>query len=406
MILAFLGKEFGLKQFNYPVLGGVFLRPFNKSAESFAFCYKQDLAMDERFSQWSKKYFDSAEYVSNALFHRGKSQIAQLDSYFLPITFLYRHSLELLIKAIIIKKQGIDSAQRLIKDGFHNIKNLIESTTIKEYQSEYPNEINWILTFARSLSDFDESSDSFRYPFKVIMDNKVPKLSYVFDKRYDIDLIVLFNQFKIAYAIISQVYESRLENIPECSKVSPIFMTIGGYYYGKAVLGLGYDMGLAVKYNRGFEEVAEILQEQSQQFLLPICYLKRNNIELELKTMYLSFVSGDDWNKHLEQVKDAKHKICKLWKMLKPVLDKAYFGREDEINLIADYLQKLHSFDTDAAHFRYPTDKCLNAYSIGSQKYDGENMILFIDSLYNAIEGVYMCIEEYFSNNELSRRYI
>ena len=392
--------------FKYPELGVKFLEPYNRKNSRFAFQYNKVLSLDITFDEWSELYFDAGEHVSNTIFEKEKPQIIQLDSYFLPLAFLYRHSLELEIKAILIKTQGKEATKDSIKKDFHNLGLLLNSMKVKAYAEDYKREIDWLLDFVKSLSSFDMASDSFRYPYKVVENGGIYKIIYVFNKRYDIDLVIMINQFKIANAILKSIYNDNFEEIMECSKVTSQFMTLGGQYYSKAVLGLGYDTNLFIKYNRGYEETAQILQKiDIEKYFLPICYLKRNNIELDLKTMYMSFEINKDMNKVFKQVKDLKHSTVQLWDLLKDVLNAAYPANNDESELVKNYLKQIHDFDTDAAHFRYPTDKYLTAYS-SKKKYDGKHMIDFLDATYNAIDGIYTCIEEYYSDNEIPRRVI
>lgn len=56
------------------------------------------------------------------------SNIGKLDTYFFSVAYLYRHSLELILKAIGFKYiQAKQDRQAFIKDTFHNLHNLLQS---------------------------------------------------------------------------------------------------------------------------------------------------------------------------------------------------------------------------------------------------------------------------------------
>lgn len=117
---------------------------------------------------FSKAYFQSANIIASRMID--KEQIDELDKYVFPLFFLYRHSLELLLKSIGFSFI-IDNSQRqlFLKETFHNLR------TIYEYILKYTTcprnaeEQQWLLTYFGNIEKSDSESDSFRYPFHIIV---------------------------------------------------------------------------------------------------------------------------------------------------------------------------------------------------------------------------------------------
>jgi len=395
----------------YPEANKKFLELYNKNSSGFSFTYNKTGNLDDIYIVWAKNYFDAAEHITFKLLEKGNQQIIQLDSYFLPLAFLYRQSLELIIKAIMLKYQGEDYTKKEIRESFHDLKSLIDALqpTIDQY-TNYQREIEWLKNYVDSVASFDRASDSFRYPYKIKKEKDLLfgdsyKFEYIFKSRVDIDLVTMVNQFRVANAILKDIYAGKMCSYTECDSVEPEFMKQGGRYYYKAVIGKGYDMDMFSKYIRGYDEVARNLYDMAEDFFLPICYLLRNSIELQLKNMYMRYTSNIEWMSVLQNIYTMKHLICKLWDLNKEIVRDTGSASEQEINLVDEYLNGIHNFDSDSAHFRYPTDKYLNLFS-SKNKYNGQNMINYMEAVLNAIDGIDMVIDEFYSNTDTPRRMI
>ncbi|WP_022757213.1 hypothetical protein [Butyrivibrio fibrisolvens] len=395
----------------YPEANKKFLEQYNKNSSGFSFIYNKTGNLDDIYMVWAENYFDAAEYITYKLLEKGNQQIIQLDSYFLPLAFLYRQSLELIIKAIMLKYQGEAYTKKEIEESFHDLKSLIDALqpTISQYIN-YLREIEWLKNYVDSVASFDRASDSFRYPYKVKREKDVLfgvsyKFEYIFESRVDIDLVTMVNQFRVANAILKDIFSGKMCSYNECDSVEPEFMKQGGGYYYKAVIGKGYDMDMFSKYIRGYDEVAIKLFDMAEKFFLPICYLLRNSIELQLKNMYMRYTSNIKWMSVLKNIYESKHAICKLWDLNKDIVCGTGSASKQEIYLVGDYLKSIHNFDSDSAHFRYPTDKQLNLFS-SRKKYDGQNMINYMVAVLNAIDGINMTIDDFYSNTDTSIRMI
>lgn len=173
--------------------------------------------------------------------------IGKLDSYFFAIGFLYRHSLELGLKAIafqyITEKNDRIS---FIKTKFHNLYEIIcELIKICEYKRP-KDELDWLSNYLLSLSKLDMESDSFRYPFHIVFEydewelEKQYSIKRVFSEQTHIDLLAFANKFEAAYEIINKWYLRMDDNASEWRNYSSQFIEDGRAYYFQSVVGYKY----------------------------------------------------------------------------------------------------------------------------------------------------------------------
>lgn len=80
---------------------------------------------------------------------------------------MYRHSLELILKAIAFKY--VEDAEGFVKDTFHNLEEILNQ--LEPYiQIEIDSDrdaYNWMKDLLKDMSPIDKESDAFRYPFQI-----------------------------------------------------------------------------------------------------------------------------------------------------------------------------------------------------------------------------------------------
>src|SRR5699024_5095056 len=104
-----------------------------------------------------------------------KFDITELDTYFFSIAFLYRHSIELILKAIGFKYIiNLDERRIFIKDTFHNLLNLLETVSpyIRGHITQNEEGYIWLKEYFIDIDNIDKESDSFRYPFRITTEEK------------------------------------------------------------------------------------------------------------------------------------------------------------------------------------------------------------------------------------------
>ena len=124
--------DFKYKKLNhYPTISGE-IKPSKKGSP---FSVKLDIATDvsSSFYDFSKAFYFAADTIVNRMLE--KCHIDELDRYFFPVFFLYRHSIELLLKSIACI-QLTDRTDRTVffANTFHDpesiLKYIVENTTL------------------------------------------------------------------------------------------------------------------------------------------------------------------------------------------------------------------------------------------------------------------------------------
>lgn len=150
-----------------------------------------NLATD--FYVYSQNFYEAAE----------KQDIAKLDLWYFAMVYLYRQSLELLLKAGIFQTI-IDNAERkdIVGDIRHDLKQafekLIEVKALTVSDSEND---KWLMNYLSDISRIDKESDMFRYPFG-------NNLKILFDRQTNISLVVTHDNMNKAFGIIKGIYDT------------------------------------------------------------------------------------------------------------------------------------------------------------------------------------------------------
>ena len=364
--------------------------------------------LSETLFQYSENFFEAAHIITKIIIYANHPDIGKLDTYFLAIAFLYRHCLEVGLKAIgfqyICKKED---REKFVKNTRHNLSeifsvvlNICESTRSDE-------EITWLKKYFEDLSLVDKESDSFRYPFHIVWKKDEWGLGghfvvkRVFTEQVHIDLIKFANKFEAAYEIIKKWYLKDTDNSIEWKELKPIFIETGGYYYAQSVVGYQYRRQDFYPYTKAYLETANYLKwfmknqtdygncEYKNQLFLPMCYLYRNCVELSLKTIWFE-ETGEDFQVKCKLMMDKKHSIEGMWKQLKPyVLEYSKGTAEPEyIDVIEDYCIQVQKLDSDANKFRYPMANTMQVYFSQNKRFDFIHIGDFFEALNNILDGI------------------
>lgn len=71
------------------------------------------------FKEYSYNFFTAAHLIGSYLLETNLTDISKLDTYFFSLAFLYRHSIELLLKAIAFQQiKTTDDRAAFVKDTF------------------------------------------------------------------------------------------------------------------------------------------------------------------------------------------------------------------------------------------------------------------------------------------------
>ncbi|MCM3293828.1 hypothetical protein M3661_27415 [Paenibacillus sp. MER 180] len=338
---------------------------------------KSNPKLDEDFFEYAFDFKKAANILTTHILNHPR--IDRLDTYFFPIVFLYRHSLELILKAIALKNiTDLAEGRLFVKETFHNLSEIL--TKIEPFISENieknRDEFLWLQDLFEDMSSIDRDSDSFRYPFSLSLKRdgdpfdegtKVFTIRLFFEEQTHINLIALASKMEVVFNILNAYYKNNHTGSENYKKYKPIFLEVGGTYYGQSVLGYSYKRKKFGPYVKGYTESAEFLVEYiklnpkcKKSLFMPIGYLFRNGIELAMKEILFEECSFD-FQEAARKVNRKKHKLRGIWNIIEgDILNHARPSEDDKtIDHVRRYVTQLHDFDTEADKFRYPTDKNL-----------------------------------------------
>ena len=349
-----------------------------------------DLVVD--YKKYADCFFGGAERIIHYLAEdaAAKYDIAKLDLWYFSMIYLYRQSLELLLKAAIFKYMSkkedrlltIGDIRHDLKHGLDVLLSIVPETVISDDES-----LIWLSQYFEDISRVDKESDMFRYPFG-------SSLQKLFEKQTHISLVATHENMNAAYAVLKEILEDGVSTGEHIATYEPKLFVEGGYYCQQSVVGPGYTYGVFHPYFTSYEEVGKffeelILKENCTEMFLPMCYTFRNAVELGLKMIILedSHISHD---KALQILKRKKHSLLGLWNSIESEIDK-YSNAPEGDTTLADakkYIDTLHDFDCVSDIFRYPTNKKLETYFSPPQTFDMGNVAQCFHELCNFLDAV------------------
>jgi len=359
--------------------------------------------LPQSFYEYSKHFYFAAHTTAKFILSDAVHPVA-LDRYILPLAFLYRHSIELIMKSIVFQYVSSNYARMaFVKDTSHDLSKILTVLENVSPQNRSENELNWIRSYFSNISQIDKESDSFRYPFHIHMDKGTSVTSFrikeIFDAQASIDLVKFANKFEAVCEILKNWYLKSENRSIEWLDLQPSFIEDGGFYGSQALIGSDYSKNKFFPYTSAYFDIANYFKhcmkeqfdsgnhDEANQLFLPMCYLYRNSVELSLKSMWFED-SDEDFYICCEKMLDKKHSILGLWNLIKTHENKYTEIEEDNEftkNLDA-YCKQLHDFDCDASRFRYPAQKNMQPYFSKNRRFDFLTVATFMEALSNALE--------------------
>lgn len=389
---------------------------------------EQALGEIQHFNDLSKDFsvmainfqISAAEVVD---YMASESNIARLDTLFFPMVYLYRQSIELLLKAIYFQEVKDQSERKLfIGRTRHDLSTLYQAVTSLPINPDQDKAgYTWLADFFDNISLFDKVSDSFRYPYRFQMTNdgfdRRLKVKKVFEERKDIDLIKISRKFSYAFALLQRLIKElphecnenpyavdKLSEFIENPDCSSEFLEEGGHYYLRCVIGENYRATDFNRYADAYNDCAEYLYKKRISDLMenhksniscyhPVCYLLRNAIELSLKKLCARCVQYDE---AIELISTKKHNLHGLWNGSK---DKHAEGPMNFISIphsdqIDFYVKLVNEVDETSSRFRYPTDNNLERYNPDPYRYHFGIHYYLLSTCFNRIRNTEYIIDE------------
>ena len=411
----------------YPAANTVFNKTDDTNQSTFTIgkIFNPQDDYSKSFCLYAHYFRSAAEEVSEYMLIN--PNIGKLDSLFFCIAFLYRHSLELILKAIVFQYET-DKAKRIeiIRDSFHNCEKLldcVETNLASNIHNFDRDAYEWLHDYLSDFSLLDKESDSFRYPFHIlcrhdIFGDREYSIKHVFEKQTHIDLEKFILKLDLACIILDAYYNKInpfdgtrdsgffTDNDTRTHRdYTPQFIEEGGSYYMQSVVGFEYQHMEHFPYVLAYRDAGKVLKAKIDECIktndlqtrnalfMPMCYCYRNSLELSLKKIWYEVIDNNP-QVVLKQMQKKKHKLIGLWNLLLPTIDSFDDGKNKLDNEVeGNYIASINTFDPDASHFRYPCDKLMNAYYSGNEKIDYKSIGDYMEAAINYLEGVELSLE-------------
>lgn len=361
----------------------------NNCSFSIRLLNSDDLAAD--FYEYAEDYFCSAECVIQYLVKEASKNrdIEKLDLWFFALLYLYRHSLELLLKANIFKivKSNQDRQKIVVyvghdlKKGYKKLLELLKIETTNNVNSK------WLQDYLEDISSVDKKSDKFRYPIDY-------RLNVLFNREVRINILAIRANMNKAYIILREIYNTGSFSEYEYEPYPPKLIVEGGHYYQQSVVGYKFPKDSFYPYCFSYENVGEFLKEKilncnKKELFIPMCYMYRNAVELRLKRMIIE-LSHIERTKALKILNRKKHSILGLWNSIVNELTPYSNSPDDDsfLNEIENYINVIHNIDLESDKFRYPCNKSLQIYFSEEIRLDVEKTSSFFVKLCNSLDAL------------------
>ncbi|MTI67139.1 MAG: hypothetical protein FH753_11160 [Firmicutes bacterium] len=358
--------------------------------------------LEDLLKLYAEKFEISAYKLTEHLLE--SVDISKLDIYFFSVAYLFRQSIELILKALAFKYiRNKEDRIKFLKLTKHNLYDIL--IRIKPYIESDINvdkkSFDWLISFFDNINDIDKKSDAFRYPFGISikrdwLGEKVYSINPVLTKQTHIDLVKFANKMLSTYEILNSLYNDVYGTYKRDESLKPILIEEGGSYYSQSVVGYKHSFKSYYPYIESYTNSAEYVysltnnDDKLKEFLfIPMCYLYRNAVELSLKAILIEECSLD-LQEALKQMNKKKHKIVGLWNLIKDEIKEHASPTEGDKTLenAFMYLRHLNNFDVEADKFRYPFSKNLNIYFDKKHKFDIDNVNNFFKELLSFLSGV------------------
>lgn len=355
------------------------------------FAYNNTGVLEKDFYTYSNNFYDAANEVIKYLLIEAfpNRDVYKLDLWYFSMIYLYRQSLELLLKACIFK---IVTDNRIRKDIIseirHDLKQAFEKIIELNNLSTDENEnAKWLMDFLSNIIEIDTGSDAFRYPINYKNQESI--------ENFETSLIETYKNMNKAYKIIVEFYNIGIFSNKNYERTEPELIINSGHPYQKSI-NYKFSKKDFFPYCTSYIEVAIflkniIIKDKKEHLFMPTCYLYRNAIELDLKRLIMedSHLSNDD---ALKIFSKKKHSILGLWNSIINEIEP--YENKLTLNDIEKHIQALHDLDTYSDLFRYPCNKNMESYFCDSINFDIENISAYFEKLHNFLYDIDCMLSE------------
>lgn len=352
---------------------------YDTSKYKFDFVVNKNKKWDSFFI-FSKQYFKASIELYNFCCEYSNIN-SVIDELSIPLLYFTRHSIELIMKAFIIK--NVQNGLNKIIECKHSLLQLIEC-----YKGKVDNELFEEMKKYFDLIDFfDQKSDLFRYPFN----NEFLQLY----RNCYFDVLNMTLKMMYYYNCLYKLYSGEnychfddddLRKIEEVKNKYSGFVILNNHGFGNCYLWQLYDID-AYKQIEGYILASNILwhlikENKTTDIELPLMYSLRHLIELNMKNIILKVcpLIRDEINQesnsklYIGFMRD--HELSRrLLKNTNLVMEKLInIGNWDNelYQRFKNCISYISSFDSDDDYCRYPINKggtCNNYEKINMQAF-------------------------------------
>lgn len=314
----------------------------------------------------------------------------KLDMWFLPGVYLFRQSLELMLKALLaksIKKNNI--LQELFVNNKHDLEELFKEYSLyQDINCISFEEKEWLQKYLSNIEIVDENSSLFRYPFK---DDFLRQYQNEF-----LDIVDMGNNFLNAFVILKKCFTGR-EDIEiftvDVSRTTD-FLIFSNHGFGNCQLwespwGDGFHKQVV-----GYSMAAHFLYEgyevdKNSKRIFPIIFLLRNAIELTLKRLLYAKVKEGIEELVVRKVRNSHILYKDLWKAEKDML--FHYATEhgentQALDVLEEHIIELNHIDKQGDTFRYPFTYSFE-YKMQDKELDMKNVYQWMQGMFNILDG-------------------
>lgn len=287
------------------------------------------------------------------------------DQISIPMLYYLRHSIELLLKAFLIKQLGIDDALKIMTAEKHCLGKLIKH--LRGHKLKSYNKIKKILYEA---DVFDSESDLFRYPFKEAFLSKY-RNKFLNTEKMSCILIYCYNLIHKCITA-SEITDDKkeLEIFKNHFENTNSYIIEANHGYGNCFLWQAKEIDPFIQVE-GFSDAIRILwyyksKRQEEDIELPLMYSLRHANELACKSLVQVVCSAYRSNINSTssiQLKDGfipGHDFKRILKKTNVVINDLV-NKANSIGILNDIFQAninmLRKLDKDGDYFRYPISK-------------------------------------------------
>ena len=237
--------------------------------------------IEKDFYRYANNFNEAGDEIMKHIIE--SQDISKLDIWYFALIYLYRQSLELMLKANIFKLvQGEQDRKDIIGEVRHDVGAAFDKILeVSGVDISNDDNAKWLQTFLHDISRIDRESDMFRYPFG-------SNLRVLFQDQTQISLPATYYNMSRAFHALEAFYQTQQFTKGDYPEYEPKLIVEGGEYYQSSVVGYKYHTRSFHPYYTSYEECAKYLtayikRTGKDHLFMPMCYLYRNAIELGLK---------------------------------------------------------------------------------------------------------------------------